>query len=151
MLGKDGIYGIKTGHHDAAGFNIAIASNIDDINIIYVVLGSPNETIRDEKVERDIKEFYNDFKYEKILDKDIPIGVSRIINGEEKFVELYPDKNIEKLYKKDGKIKLILEINKKIKAPIKKMEALGHFRLLLNNKIISEGKIISKNNIGKRT
>ncbi|MGO2118648.1 MAG: D-alanyl-D-alanine carboxypeptidase family protein [Fusobacterium sp.] len=150
LLGKDGIYGIKTGHHDAAGFNIAIASNIDDINIIYVVLGSPNENIRDEKVEKDIKEFYNDFKYEKILNKDIPIGVSRIINGEEKFVELYPDKNIEKIYKKNGEIKLILEVNEKIKAPIKKADTLGYFKLLLNNKIIGEGKIISKNNISKR-
>ena len=150
LLGKEGIYGIKTGHHDAAGFNIAIASEVNNLSIIYVVLGSPNEIARDKKVENDIKEFYSEFKYERILNKDIPIGVSKIINGEDRFVELYPDKNVEKIYKKDGKIKLILEVNEKIKAPIKKMDTLGYFKLLLNNKIISEGKIISKNNIGKR-
>ena len=59
LLGKDGIYGIKTGHHDAAGYNIAIASNKNNMNIIYVVLGSSDEETRDNKVEKNISDFYN--------------------------------------------------------------------------------------------
>lgn len=150
LLGKDGIYGIKTGHHKAAGYNIAIASSKDNINIIYVVLGSPNEGKRDKKVEKDINKFYENFKYEKILSKDIPIGVSKVIDGSSKFVELYPNKNIEKIYKKNEKLKLILEISDEIQAPIKEMDILGNFKLLLDNKIIDEGEIISKEKIEER-
>lgn len=150
LLGKDGIYGIKTGHHDAAGYNIAIASNKNNINIIYVVLGSSDEETRDKKVEKDINSFYNDFKYERILSRNIPIGVFEVVNGEEKLLELYPNKNIEKIYRKDQNLKLILKMNDKIKVPIKKMDILGQFKLLLDNKIIDKGKIISKDNIDKR-
>ncbi|MEG0730597.1 MAG: serine hydrolase, partial [Cetobacterium sp.] len=38
LLGKDGIYGIKTGYHTRSGFNIAIASNKEGIDTIVVVL-----------------------------------------------------------------------------------------------------------------
>ncbi|MDP0488951.1 MAG: D-alanyl-D-alanine carboxypeptidase family protein [Fusobacterium sp. JB019] len=150
LLGKEGIYGIKTGHHDAAGYNIAIASKNNNMNIIYVILGSPDEKTRDEKVETDISDFYNDFKHEVILRKDVPLAVIKIKKGTEQFLEVYPDKEVEKIYSKDKKVKIILKLDGEIHAPIEKMEKIGEFELFLDGKKINEGYIISRDRIIKK-
>ena len=39
LIGENGIYGIKTGFHKEAKYNIAVASKFEDIDVIIVVMG----------------------------------------------------------------------------------------------------------------
>lgn len=149
LLGEEGIYGIKTGHHDLVGYNISIASKKDNMNIIYVVIGSPDETTRDKKVKEDINKFYNKFNYKELLNKEIPIKVLKVTGGVEKYLEAYPDKDINKIYDRTEKIKLSLKIKETLKAPIKKGDKIGSFKLYVGEKEKIEGKVISKSSIDK--
>ena len=47
LIGENGIYGIKTGFHKAAKYNIAVASKFEDIDVIIVVMGGETYKTRD--------------------------------------------------------------------------------------------------------
>ena len=47
LIGENGIYGIKTGFHKEAKYNIAIASKFEDIDVIIVVMGGETYKTRD--------------------------------------------------------------------------------------------------------
>lgn len=81
--------------------------------------------------------------------EDVPLAVIKVEKGTEKFLEVYPDKRVEKIYQKDKKIRLILKLDKKLYAPINKMEKIGKYELFLDENKIDEGYVISKENISK--
>jgi D-alanyl-D-alanine carboxypeptidase (penicillin-binding protein 5/6) len=47
-----GLDGVKTGHTDEAGWNLAASAERDGVRLYAVVLGAPNEAIRDDDVAR---------------------------------------------------------------------------------------------------
>ena len=47
LIGENGVYGIKTGFHKEAKYNIAIASKFEDTDIIIVVMGGETYKTRD--------------------------------------------------------------------------------------------------------
>ena len=47
LIGENGIYGIKTGFHKEAKYNIAVASKFEDIDVIIVVMGGETYKTRD--------------------------------------------------------------------------------------------------------
>ena len=57
LLGKEGVYGIKTGNHSKAGYNITVVSDKDGAKIFTVVLGSPTYKIRDKSALEEIERF----------------------------------------------------------------------------------------------
>ena len=60
----EGVDGLKTGHHDSAGYNIAISVKRGEKRLIVVVLGAPNERKRDIEAVNLIDKFYR--RYEEI-------------------------------------------------------------------------------------
>lgn len=149
LLGEEGIYGIKTGYHDLVGYNISIASKKDNMDIIYVVIGSPDEITRDKKAKEDINKFYNRFNYKELLNKEIPIKVLKVEGGVERYLEVYPDRDVNKIYDKTEKIKLSLKLKETLKAPINKGDKIGSFKLYVGEKEKIEGDVISKSSIDK--
>lgn len=47
-----GLDGVKTGHTDEAGWNLAASAERDGVRLYAVVLGAPNEAVRDDDVAR---------------------------------------------------------------------------------------------------
>ena len=47
LIGENGVYGIKTGFHKEAKYNIAVASKFEDIDVIIVVMGGETYKTRD--------------------------------------------------------------------------------------------------------
>ena len=47
LIGENGIYGIKTGFHKEAKYNIAVVSKFEDIDVIIVVMGGETYKTRD--------------------------------------------------------------------------------------------------------
>ena len=47
LIGENGIYGIKTGFHKEAKYNIAVASKFEDTDVIIVVMGGETYKTRD--------------------------------------------------------------------------------------------------------
>ena len=92
LLGKEGVYGIKTGNHSKAGYNITVVSNKDDAKIFTVVLGSPTYKIRDKSALEEIEKFHENYNYRKIADKNIALGKVSVFSGDRDYIEVYPDK-----------------------------------------------------------
>lgn len=149
LLGKEGIFGIKTGHHNAAGYNMAVASNKNNIELVYVVLGGKNEVIRDRKIISDISEFYKENRKVFLLRKDSPVDNIFLEDSAMKIVEVFPDKDFSKLLKKDTRIIFEVEYNK-IELPLKKDEIIGKYNLILNNVIEISGNLVVRENILKK-
>lgn len=140
LLGIDGIYGIKTGHHSKAGYNIVIASNKNEIKTFVVVLGSKNEKDRDETVLELIKKFHKEYERKEILNQDVSIGKIKLLNKE---ILLYPDKNLNGIFKKDSKF--IIEVDKEnlFKVLLDKNKKYGKYRVLQDDKEILSGELVT--------
>lgn len=148
LLGKEGIYGIKTGHLDN-WYNIAVASNLDNMNSIVVVLGAPTEEIRDKKIVEELKTFHEEYKVVEFLNVDIPVDEIEILNGAVKKAELYPDKNYSDIAKGSTDIRFITYRKDYVKAPLYEEQEIGKYELYINGKLVDEGNLIIKENIEK--
>ena len=146
LLGKDGIYGIKTGHLDN-WYNITVASDLKNMDSIVVVLGAETEKERDEKILEGIKLFHENYKIVEFLNKNIPVGNVSVTNGTSKIVELYPNKNYKNIVKNDSNAKFIIYRKENIKAPLYKNDEVGKYELYIDEKLVNEGKLIVKENI----
>jgi len=65
LLGNvQGVDGLKTGYHDAAGSNIVLTANRGDDRMIAVILGSNHAKDRNAIGAREINDYYN-FRFNK--------------------------------------------------------------------------------------
>lgn len=144
LLGKDGVYGIKTGNHSKAGYNITVVSNKDDAKIFTVVLGSPTYKIRDKSALEEIEKFHENYNYRKIADKNIALGKVSVFSGDRDYIEVYPDKEYKKILPKDSDIKISIKRNKMVIAPVSAGKVLGEYRITIDGSIVQSGKLITK-------
>lgn len=101
LLGKEGIIGLKTGFHNAAGFNVLIIDEVEDEKIFYVVFGGRTVHLRDEKVLSLIGEKYWENKED--------IKVAEISTKEER------RRVFGKRYSTEHKMELLIERAKEVK------------------------------------
>lgn len=144
LLGKEGVYGIKTGNHSKAGYNITVVSNKDDAKIFTVVLGSPTYKIRDKSALEIMEKFHQNYNYRKIADKNIALGKVAVFSGDKEYIEVYPDKEYKKILPKDTDIKINIKRNKMVIAPVSAGKVLGEYRITINGSIVQTGKLITK-------
>lgn len=141
LLGEAGIYGIKTGHHDTAGYNICIVSNQENMKLFVVVLGAKNEKVRDELVLEKIGKFNEEYVNRNILDTDTPLTKVRVLAGKQWYVELYPDKKMKKILKRESNVRVSVKKHHFTTAPVKKGEVLGEYEVFIDNEKVTEGKL----------
>lgn len=144
LLGKEGVYGIKTGNHSKAGYNITVVSDKDGAKIFTVVLGSPTYKIRDKSVLEEMEKFHANYNYRKITDKNIALGQVAVFSGEKDCIEVYPDKEYKKILPKDSNIKINIKRNKMVIAPVSAGKVLGEYRITIDGNIVQSGKLITK-------
>lgn len=144
LLGKEGVYGIKTGNHSKAGYNITVVSNKDNAKIFTVVLGSPTYKIRDKSALEEIEKFHENYNYRKIADKNIALGKVSVFSGDRDYIEVYPDKEYKKILPKDSDIKISIKRNKMVIAPVSAGKVLGEYRITIDGSIVQSGKLITK-------
>ena len=144
LLGKEGVYGIKTGNHSKAGYNITVVSDKDDAKIFTVVLGSPTYKIRDKSALEEIEKFHENYNYRKIADKNIALGKVSVFSGDRDYIEVYPDKEYKKILPKDSDIKISIKRNKMVIAPVSAGKVLGEYRITIDGSIVQSGKLITK-------
>ena len=114
LLGKvDGVDGLKTGYHRAAGSNILLTAERDGLRVITVIMGSEKSKNRDNLGEEEINYFFANYKNGKIISKNNPVTTIKVNNKE---YTLYPDKDIEDIINinnfDQSKVKYKLNLNK---------------------------------------
>ena len=149
LLGIDGIYGLKTGHHSLAGYNISIVSKKNNLNMIEIVFGSPNEKTRDAVVLDDLDKFYNDYGCVDLLVRGEKLGTLKIKDGVESDVSFYAENNYTKLMAKNKKIEKQVIMKKDIKAPVEAGTLVGEYRILLDGKLYLKSDLVMEKSVEK--
>ena len=153
LLFFDYIKGVKTGFTDNAGYCIVLYSDWNGLNLISVVLNS-TQGQREADVLKLINWANDNYKHIKIVDstkmyKTVKISTnseeSTMINNT--FIDLYPQSDFTKLLKISDKVILTDNINKDIKLPIQKNQNLGSLIINVNNREVSEIKLVSRDSV----
>ncbi|MHA4988384.1 D-alanyl-D-alanine carboxypeptidase family protein [Cetobacterium somerae] len=150
LLGKEGIYGLKTGYHTKSRFNITVLSDKDNANIVTVVMGGKSPKIRDGKILALNEKFHENYKNKDIIKKDIPVVSIPILGGYVAGVKTYGTKSFSKIVKKDADVLIVTEREKKLVAPIKAGTVVGSYKVLVNGEVVFKDKLIVKKNIEKK-
>lgn len=148
LIGEEGIYGIKTGFHKEAKYNVAIASKIQGMDVIVVVMGGNTYTSRDQNVLDILNILKENYYSKEILNKNKSIGKIKV-EGTNIFVPVVPNKNYTAILKNGEEAKVVLKPRKNIKLNIKKGENLGTYEVYSGEKLISSGKILAQKSIKK--
>ncbi|WP_462350793.1 D-alanyl-D-alanine carboxypeptidase family protein [Fusobacterium varium] len=147
LLGEEGIYGIKTGHHSKVGYNISVLSDKESMQIFTVVVGGPTYKKRDESVLKKMEEFYEHYQFRKLTDKNIAIAKVPIFSGDKEYTDLYPDKSFTDILNKDSDIKISIKRNKGAIAPVEAGKVLGEYKVVIDGNVVETGKLITKEEI----
>ncbi|OQY40749.1 MAG: hypothetical protein B6227_06615 [Fusobacteriia bacterium 4572_74] len=149
LLGIDGIYGMKTGHHSFAGYNISIVSKKKNLNMIEIVFGSPDEKTRDNIVIEDLNKFYENYDDVELLVKGEKLGAIKITDGEISEITFYAENSCTEFMAKNRKIEKQVIRKKNIKAPIEAGTVVGEYRILIDGQIYLKSDLKIKNSIEK--
>ena len=149
LLGIDGIYGMKTGHHSLAGYNISIVSKKRNLNVIEIIFGSPDEQTRDKIVLEDLNQFYNNYDYRNILICGEKLGELKVKGSIVSKVNFYAEKDFIKLMPKNTKIEKKIIMKENLEAPIEVGTKVGEYRILIDDKIYLKNDLKIQHSIKK--
>ena len=150
LLGKEGIYGLKTGYHTKSRFNIVVLSNKDNANVVTVVMGGKSSKIRDNKILELNEKFHENYKNKDIIKENVPVISIPIIGGYVSEAKAYGTKSFSKVVKKDADISIITEREKSLLTPIKAGTVVGNYRVLVNGEVVFKDRLIIKKDIERK-
>ncbi len=140
LLWRDSnVDGVKTGHTNEAGFCLVSSAKRDNMRLIAVVLGSPNETARADDSERLLNYGFRFFETHKVYEKDKPISMLPLYKGTEKTVSvgLNHDQYITIAAGQYQRLTVNTKIPKYVQAPIHKGDSLGELVIQFDNQVIA--------------
>ena len=147
LLEEEGICGIKTGHHSKVGYNISILSNKNDMKIFTVVVGGTTYQKRDEAVLNQMREFYENYQFRKLTDKNVSIAKVPVFSGDQEYATLYPDKNFTDIFNKSSDIRITIKRNKGAIAPVEAGKVLGEYAIIVDGNIVDTGNLVTKEEV----
>lgn len=150
LLGKEGIYGLKTGYHTKSRFNIVVLSDKDNANIVTVVMGGKSSKIRDSKILELNEKFHENYKNKDIIKENVPVISIPIIGGYVSEAKAYGAKSFSKVVKKDADISIITEREKSLLTPIKAGTVVGNYKVLVNGEVVFKDRLIIKKDIERK-
>lgn len=151
LLGKEGIYGLKTGYHTKSRFNITTISNKDSANIVTIVFGGKSTKIRDEKILSLNQKFHEEYRNKDIVKTDIPVVTIPVVNGYVSDINVYGTKSFSKIIKRDAEVSVVTEREKKIIAPQKKGTIVGLYKVIVNGEVVFKDELVLGRDIQKKS
>lgn len=148
----NGAIGIKTGFTNKAGYCFVGAVKKDDKTLISAVLASgwpPNKNYKWKDTTELMNYGVDNFEKRQIFNSDKVFEAAYVKDGQENFVDLYYEGNIELLMKKDDIVKIEYKVPTIIAAPIYVDTVVGSAKYYVNDELIEEVPILTANNISK--
>lgn len=146
----EGCEGGKTGYTKEAGHCLTACAKRDGLRLISVVIGAPDSKTRFSEVSNMFNYGFSNYCVKNILpsDKAIEFNVT-IKGGKQKSVSVAPEKDILIFSKKNEKkgVEIDYNINKNLRAPIKKGDIVGTVSIFENSIMIDEVNLISLDNV----
>ena len=151
LLGNyDGLDGGKTGHTDEGGYSLVSSAEKNGQRFIVVVNGLQNENERFIETKKMFDYAFSLFSYVSLYKKDEIVQSINVSNGDKKFLNIYTPIDVIYSTKKENidKLKIELDINNNLKAPIKKDEVVGNI-IIYDGDFIKKFDLLAKDNVNK--
>lgn len=144
----------KTGFTDEAGYCLSASSFKNNMRLISVVIGAKTAKERFTITTSLLNYGYANYENKQILSIEDKIDEEICVKGaEDKNLKIKYEKDFYALNKKGDKsdYSIKIELNKKIKAPIKQDDIVGKAYIIKEGVVVGEVNIISCENITKQT
>lgn len=149
----DSVDGVKTGHTDAAGYCLVVSAKRDNMRLISVVLGAPDEKGRIDATRSLLSYGYRFFSSQLILEAGKGIQPPPVLwGGEKDTLEIGIADTAWVTIPKGDKDALTPELqlhDKSFWAPISKGDELGILRTTLNGRVLLEVPVIALEDVAE--
>lgn len=139
LLWRDkSVDGVKTGHTEAAGYNLVASAKREDMRLISVVLGTSSENARTRASSKLLNYGFRFYELRLLYNAGQSLARTRIWKGNKQQLKMGV-KNDVKVFIPRGDYKLLkaeLEFNNRISAPIKSGTQLGKVFVQLEGKTL---------------
>jgi len=131
LYGPTGADGLKTGHTKASGYGLVASAKRGDRRLILVVNGLNSVNERARESERLLNLGFAQYKNVKVLDAGEAAGQAEVWLGNAPTVPLVLDKALKITVptRDKDKLKVTLEYQRPLPAPLKKGQAIGNLRV----------------------
>lgn len=146
LLWRDSIFdGIKTGHTDSAGYCLVASGVRDGMRLIAVVMGAPSDTDRANDTQALLDYGFRFFETHKLFTAQQPLANPRVWLGQRKTIQMGLSRDLYVTIAKGryNELKANLNLDSKLKAPIKAGDVYGKVTIKLNDKLLTEAPLVA--------
>ncbi len=146
LLSRDeSVDGVKTGFTDDAGYCLVASAIREDMRLISVVLGAKSANARANENQSLLNYGFRFFESHRLYEGNKPLNEARIWKGASKTIPLGL---AEDLYatiprRQYSDLKGVINVDKKITAPVKEGAKLGSVKVTLKDQLINEKDLIA--------
>lgn len=141
--------GMKTGHTESAGYCLISTAKRDNTRRISVILGAPTDAARATESQKLLNYGFQFFDSTLVYKKDQPINTLKVWKGSTSEVASTVASDLYLTLPKGeyANVKAIISSTQPLIAPIKKGQVIGSVKFTLNDKVISERKLVAKESV----
>jgi D-alanyl-D-alanine carboxypeptidase (penicillin-binding protein 5/6) len=149
LLGEPGVDGIKTGHTAAAGYCLMASAKRGDQRLISVVMGSTSEAQRASDSLALLNWGFRFYETHKLYDAGKQVAQQKVWKGQANEVQLgVAEPMLVTIPRgKYDQLKPIMDVPKTLVAPIKKGQAIGTVKVMLDGKVVAQRPLVAINAI----
>ncbi|MEI7993882.1 MAG: D-alanyl-D-alanine carboxypeptidase family protein [Methylococcaceae bacterium] len=146
LLSRDeSVDGVKTGFTDEAGYCLVASAIREDMRLISVVLGAKSPNARANENQALLNYGFRFFESHRLYEGKKPLNEARIWKGDSKTIPLGL---AEDLYatiprRQYADLKAVINVDKKINAPVKEGAKLGTVKVTLKDQLVAEKDLIA--------
>ena len=146
LLSRDeSVDGVKTGFTDEAGYCLVASALREDMRLISVVLGAKSPNARANENQSLLNYGFRFFESHRLYEGKKPLNEARIWKGDSKTIPLGL---AEDLYatiprRQYADLKAVINVDKKIIAPVKEGAKLGSVKVTLKDQLIADKDLIA--------
>ncbi|WP_051961921.1 D-alanyl-D-alanine carboxypeptidase family protein [Methylobacter sp. BBA5.1] len=143
--------GIKTGFTDDAGYCLAASALRNDMRLISIVMGTKSATIRANENQNLLNYGFRFFESHRLYQGQTPLTEARIWKGDSKELPLGLAEDLFATIprRQYQDLKAVINVDKKITAPVKEGQKLGTVTVTLKDELIATKDLIALKSVEK--
>jgi D-alanyl-D-alanine carboxypeptidase (penicillin-binding protein 5/6) len=146
LLGRDeSVDGVKTGFTDEAGYCLVASALREDMRLISVVMGTKSVNARAIENQNLLNYGFRFFESHRLYQGKTALSEARLWKGETQTVQLGLAEDLYVLIprRQYSDLKAVINIDKKITAPVKEGQKLGSVNVTLKNEVIANKDLVA--------
>lgn len=140
--------GLKTGSTDAAGYCLIASGKSNNMRLVSVIMGTPSKRDRVSESEALLSYGFRFFTTERLYHAKKSLAEPRVWEGKSNHTKLGVTEDLFITFPKNynQKLKVSLQVNPNITAPIEKGNTLGHVVIKFNDHLLNKQQLVALEN-----